>query len=518
VFGTGLGPATPQAATAFPLPTSGGLGGTAVQVNVGTTSLYAVTMFTSASQLLGILPSRTPVGAGTMTVTYNGQTSPPQPIQVVPNSFGVFAVNEGGFGPAVVTDPQYQLITNGHSANPGDILTIWRTGLGAVPGDESLAPPTPVNLTNLLVSVMIGGTPANVLYQGRSGCCAGLDQIAFQVPAGIVGCSVPLAVSVNGVVSNFTSSSIAQTGAECAVPVPAGAPSLPDSVTSTLQSGGSVAVAEAGFARVQLGIFGAVADDVGEGGLAYFYKYSGSPTALLSNLAQTSAADGYAPAPQFQPGSCFAGTTLGPHSGGPGESFLGLDAGASVVFSAGSEVITDPQTATGVYGANVWLQPSPAVLGYLSFGSLALNGSGGTDVGAFTANAVLAPPLMNLNLPAPGTTIARNQDLTIAWTGGGTDYVTISGDVFVSTCPTPCTTIPLPGYYAGFSCLANAGDGSFTVPAWVLSTLPASAIGHDLDGLFVAQGSFGTYFTAPGLDLGILNYFDTIGSYSFSYQ
>src|SRR5262245_59341757 len=80
IFGTEMGPATLEIINAFPLPTS--LGGTSVRISTGGTNIDAYMIYTSARQVAAILPSRTPVGNAQVTVTYNGQTSPPQQIRV----------------------------------------------------------------------------------------------------------------------------------------------------------------------------------------------------------------------------------------------------------------------------------------------------------------------------------------------------------------------------------------------------------------------------------------------------
>jgi hypothetical protein len=54
-----------------------------------------------------------------------------------------------------------------------------------------------------------GNKQAKVTYAGRSGCCVGVDQIAFEMPAGVQGCYVNVAVKAGGVVSNFTTMAVA---------------------------------------------------------------------------------------------------------------------------------------------------------------------------------------------------------------------------------------------------------------------------------------------------------------------
>ena len=75
LFGTGMGPSTGVTAYSFPLQTN--LGGTTVQVTVGTTQVSAIILYAAAGQVNAILPSATPLGTGSITVTYNSQTSAP---------------------------------------------------------------------------------------------------------------------------------------------------------------------------------------------------------------------------------------------------------------------------------------------------------------------------------------------------------------------------------------------------------------------------------------------------------
>ena len=55
-------------------------------------------LYTYAGQVAAILPSATPIGTGTLTLTYQG-ASTTFDIQVVAASFGMFALNQDGSGP-----------------------------------------------------------------------------------------------------------------------------------------------------------------------------------------------------------------------------------------------------------------------------------------------------------------------------------------------------------------------------------------------------------------------------------
>ena len=100
VFGSGLGPATLTQITAFPLPLA--LADTSMKVAVNNVVRDVPMIYTSAQQVVGILPSNTPLGVATLTLTYNGKTSAPVAFNVVKSSVGIFAVNQKGTGPGVL--------------------------------------------------------------------------------------------------------------------------------------------------------------------------------------------------------------------------------------------------------------------------------------------------------------------------------------------------------------------------------------------------------------------------------
>ena len=137
IYGTGLGPDAAVAAS-FPLPTTlGGASGTSVAVTVGGTQVSAIMLYAGSDQMNAILPSTTPVGSGTFTVTYNGQISAPAAIQVVASTFGIYTFNEQGNGQAIATDVNYNVNTIIHTFHPGDYVTLWGTGLGAISASDA---------------------------------------------------------------------------------------------------------------------------------------------------------------------------------------------------------------------------------------------------------------------------------------------------------------------------------------------------------------------------------------------
>lgn len=180
--------------------------------------MFAIMLYTLATQVAAVLPSDTPVGTGTATVTYQGQTSAPPPISVVKSSFGIFAVNQSGSGAGVFQNVNSQsnrpFNSPSQSAQPGQVIILWGTGLGPASGDEP-AGPLPGDMPNLNVHVYVPGVEATIQYRGRFGCCVGDDQIVFAVPTGVEGCSLPVYVQIDDTLSNFVTISVGKGGSQC---------------------------------------------------------------------------------------------------------------------------------------------------------------------------------------------------------------------------------------------------------------------------------------------------------------
>ena len=210
IFGSSLGPAA-SPALSFPLSTS--LAGVSISVTQGTTTVAAIPVYLSPGQINAIMPSNAPLGMVSVRVTYNNSRSNNAPVQVVASSFGIFTSTGTGQGPGSIENyspaalPLNSLNT---PAQPGQTEILYGVGLGAGLGPDNVAPasgnlPTPVE-------VFVGGISAAVSYSGRTACCAGIDQINFQVPSNApAGCWVPVAVRTQGtIVSNYVTMAIGQ--------------------------------------------------------------------------------------------------------------------------------------------------------------------------------------------------------------------------------------------------------------------------------------------------------------------
>ncbi len=175
--------------------------------------------YASPGQLAAVLPSTTPTGTGTITVTYNNQTSNAFAITVPASAFGIDTLYRTGSGGIVATVGSSVVLPTA-SASPGEVVTIWGSGLGAdTANDDRTYPAKQDNLND--AQVYIGGVQATVAYAGRSQY-PGLDQVNVTLPteaAGLqTGCSISVVVIANGKSSNFGTLPINAGGGVCSDP------------------------------------------------------------------------------------------------------------------------------------------------------------------------------------------------------------------------------------------------------------------------------------------------------------
>ena len=479
VYGTGLGPANIAfAASAFQSTT---LSGTSISITVGGTTTNALMYYTSATQVAALLPSNTPTGTGTITVTYNKQTSATIPITVVANNLGMFTVESSGTGPGTITNLDYSLVTTFKAANcggpntgcgaanPGDVLVLWGTGLGPVSGSDASGADLGVNMPNIPLKLWFGGVQAKVSYQGRSGCCVGEDQIVFTVPDNVpTGCAVPLVVQIGDQISNNVLIPVANGNRSCTATNPALASvNVEQRVTAGPVSYGSVKLFHDSDGN------GTFEDD----GKAVFVKiltyFPGSQSFFLSEVDDQAL------------GTCLVYNNLNQSEGpGPIASLAALDAGTNTTVMGSNGSANLPNNAHG--------QSSLNPMGSLLVpGSFTLIGTGGADVGPFSANFTI-PATSSLTSPVNNATVTRSSGMTVSWTGG-------AGNVSIQV--QSCTDSSCTNGAAAF-CTAPASAGSFTIPPYVLEALPA---GNNAGVVLTSYAE--SSFTANGVDVGIIDTF-----------
>lgn len=493
IFGLGLGPSS-SPGLAFPLSTT--LGGVSVKVFQASTSVNAIPLYVGGGQVNAIMPSNAPLGRASVQVVFNGFSSNPAPITIVNSSFGIYAATGAGLGPGVFQNFNSQtdqpVNAPAVSAKPGQVITLWGTGLGPVPYADNIAP-SPVSLTTP-TEVFVGGQPASLLYNGRSPCCSGSDQIVFTIPsAAPLGCWVPVFVRTEGkFVSNSATISISADGSPCSEPA--------NPFASSILKGGKVG--DIDLKR------SAIHDD-------YLMSSPVDFTSDLSAISFQELAGGtfaFSPSLSLPPaGACTTYSAAGDLRGYavsllPAATTRFLNAGATftVAGPTDSRVITllkPPQPDIAQLGKNL---PGSGLLNNLFLNpgsSYTVTSTEGTDVGAIQATAANDPPLTWSN-ETQISTVNRTQPLVISWAGAPSGRpVEIEGVSFDSHTNSS----------ASFFCIAPAGSNSFTVPNYILQNLPASPTSPA--GAYLGVGALPTpaIFTATGLDTGVVSIQNLLG-------
>ena len=507
VFGDNLGPATLVEVNAFPLPTSAGLAGTTVQVTVNGTTVYAIMIYTLKTQVAAVLPSNTPVGNGTLTVTYNGQPSNAVPIHVVSKAFGVFAANQGGSGPGAIqnfnSDGSLTANALNHAAHPGQVVIIWGTGIGPVSGDET-ASPLPGDMTNLNIHAYVGFKEAAIQYRGRSGCCVGDDQVVITVPDGIEGCYIPVYLTVDNVISNFVSMSVSSSGDVCTDANGYAANEWAQLLQQPDVKLGALVVGRIFNRNMASTGFNPGGAPYRDDGIEAVYENWASSNYLY--------ATGQPPV-----GACVV-TQI---PGGATPSFSFLDAGNMTVDGpVGHHAV--PKASTGVYQLVFFPSspgPAPNIITdgtLVTAGTYTLNVTAGTQVGAHTVTFNHPASFTWTDFSSFSGVIDRSQPLTISWTGATPGaLVNIYGQ-------SAYAAGPLGDYGAAFQCTGDAGAGSFTIPAAVLSALPATYTdnqGTPRGHIVVEQYLFDDPEPViPGIDLTAASVLDDYNVFATTYH
>jgi uncharacterized protein (TIGR03437 family) len=489
VYGTNMGPAS---IAINGLPYQKTAGGTGVKFTpvAGGTTLDAFMYYSVAGQISGILPSSATPGTYNMVVTYNGQSSAPFSVTVNERAFGLFTTAQSGTGP--VSAQNYNSATdvtiNGYVSGTGYApavtgktlaLILWGTGLGASDGPDDRAPGVQdLRGKGANVSVIISGRelPADI-YAGRSPEFPGVDQVNLSLPADIAqGCTVTLQVKVNGVLSNQTTIAIAPSGATaCSHPF-----LTPEQLTKLL-SGSTLTTGFFSLAKQVTSIVPGfsistetISGSFARIGMSNIDTFGGAGAAVLGGTV----------------GSCsvykqtLQGTNLIPSPVSP------LDAGNQLTLNGPGVVSKVIPLKSGTYSAAL----STAGQGVITTGTYTLAGTGGADVGAFSAPLTLTNPIAWQNQSSV-TSIAKSQALNLSWTGGNAGdivSITIIGGTATGSGTSAVTDATI------VTCIADAAAHAFSVPSSALSQLPdVAAFSTTQIGLLTLQSVINAKFNAP---------------------
>ncbi len=360
---------------------------------------------------------------------------------------------------------------------------------------EASAAPVQTNLcstpASCPVTVWVAGQQANVTYAGRSGYTA-VDQIDFVVPSGAQGCFVQVAVQAGSTIGNFNSMPVDPQGAACQ---DADGINVADILPALLANGKANVAAISllsNYLNLDIPLLGDLQWD------------NDTVTGLIGTFSTGTIEEfeGFALAPSV--GNCTVEPFL--EYPPPVDPALGgitfLDAGSALSIMGPQGTVAVPKNKTGNgYGQLVGGETIAELIGgctasngcppyflnaagwgsaswtyAIEPGTLTVSAPAGANVGAFSASIPVTSAAASFkwtNQSALGTSITRSSPLTIEWTGGDpngyVDMTLISSTLLSGTTPLPTT----PGILV--ECIAPASAGSFTIPTYVLQSLPSTA-------------------------------------------
>jgi uncharacterized protein (TIGR03437 family) len=199
IYGPHIGPATPAAA----VPDASGmmpksLGGVQVSINGSPVPL----LYVSDSQVNAVTPLSFSGFPARVRVSFNGVETSDFVATVVGAIPEVF---QRADGTAAAVNQDGSINSPEHPAQPGSIVAIWATGIGATPygawQDGRLAP----GAVDFACCQVYAQGAANVLYGGAApGIVAGVVQVNFQLPAQLAayGPTVYVSLSAGGMTSH----------------------------------------------------------------------------------------------------------------------------------------------------------------------------------------------------------------------------------------------------------------------------------------------------------------------------
>jgi len=500
IYGSNLGPPTPQQVYQFPIPNN--LGGVTVTITQGSTVKEAYMFYVSATQVNGIMPSDAPLGNVQIAVNYNNVPSSAMAATIVKTAYGIFST-AGGPGPGIVLN--YNSVSDqplnmaSIPAKPGQVEVMWGTGLGPISTPDNQPPPGG-NLP-VAVQVMVGGQQASVAYSGRAPGNAAIDQINFTVPANApTGCSIPVQVNAGGTWSNTVRMAISADGKHCQDSF-----NPLSGLTSTGGNSGTITLMRLNFSG-QVGTSGTPTTATADLGFGAFVKTSAGGDLAYSPFLNLPT-----------PGTCSStnklldlGTVMGNASSLDPTIAASLDAGAQLTVTGGAGGASGTLTQSegtgapyvGLLGGMLNISGATLPPPFLDGGPFTVTGPGGKDVGPFSTTIALAPAITWTN---PPSSINRASPLTLTWTGGdSTQMVVVIGSSSDQTSKA----------YGGFTCVAPAGAHSFTVPVNTLADLLPAGSATSTSGpiamlalMPLEPGGMQLTPLPKGLDVGVV--FDT---------
>ena len=162
----------------------------ATNVLAGTQVLFdevpAPLLYTSSAAVGAVVPFGTAGPTTQVRVVYQGQSSDPIVVPVVPAAPALFAQDGSGGGPGAILNADGSLNSWDKPADRGSVIALFGTGLGRTnpqSEDGAVTIGSTVATPILPVEVLIAGQPAEIIYAGAApGMVEGIVQVNVRIP------------------------------------------------------------------------------------------------------------------------------------------------------------------------------------------------------------------------------------------------------------------------------------------------------------------------------------------------
>lgn len=404
--------------------------------------LPLTTLKVQDSRLWAVVPYDAPLGPATFSL--NSQDGVEESdVVIVASAAGIFTAGGGDSGPAQAQIYRQGLGPTQNSltkpALPGDLLTLWLTGLGEF---ETSA-----------VAVEVGGQVVAPVFAGHAPNQPGLDQVTFALPAGIpLGCYVPVKVRVGDTLTSPATISTALSTGACRHPQGLSADQL-------------LALDRGGF--VLSGSF-LLVDSEPE---PWYQPLRSESASVQFHWAQAS--DFWVPMHNDGTTSC-SWVRLGGAGVSIGVVGFSRNAGAALTVSGpNAKSLSLPSLGEGYYSKEIDVTTSAAAP-FIEPGTWTLSVPGGPQIGGFQTAAKIPGPVHLTNLDSVQS-FSRANDLELYWDPSGfTDGDAIGAFLQTWDFKSP----PLGLDTLGIDCTATARSGRLVIPSAMLSYLPPDASGE----------------------------------------
>jgi len=475
IFGKNLAPETKSADTPN-LPYS--LAGSSVLVNGLAAPLFYVSPGQINFQVPSLFTTSGPAPpANKLVVISSLGSSIPITIPAVGDILGIFTQDSSGCGLGsiqnVAADSSVSLNSQTASAAPGDFITLYGTGIGAVydpPPDGMPASDSPLPRYNGTPSVQFGlpgfsRAIGSSTYAGRAPGLIGVDQVNVQIPQDAPeGCDVPLSMTAHSSSTQAVTLSIRKDRGTCQTAAPAQIGFLHWQRTTTPSQDAAVPIVTDTFTGELLE----------------------APKNMLT-LLPADQVDTPARIRADPPARACAITGV-----------RALDAGQLSLTVDGKQLSVSPDLASR--------QSYQAILapGAVQPGPIQVQSAGGADVGAFQSTLSIPPAIKITTSLVPGTSFSIGQPLRIAWTGGD------ANSLVVLLIDQPVGDSAFIEIHNRVSALGNAGEvilqtvQTGQTPPRLAGVIPGDNV--TITVIVIPASGKGASFSAPGLPIGHLNW------------